>query len=108
VATAARDGDKIARSIWVRASQLLAESVEAAARPLFGEQPVTVSYTGRLFEAGDLLVDPFAAEVCRRLPGATVAAARGASLDGALYLAGLDSPPDLGPLLTVATTGCGS
>jgi N-acetylglucosamine kinase-like BadF-type ATPase len=105
VAAAARDGDEAARSIWVRSSQLLAESVEATARPLFGERPVTVSYTGRLFNAGDLLVDPFVAEVRRRLPSATVVPALGTSLDGAVYLAELDSPPDLPPLLTVATTG---
>jgi hypothetical protein len=40
-----------------------------------------------LFEAGSLLLDPFRAELTRRVPGARLSPPRGQAADGALLLA---------------------
>jgi N-acetylglucosamine kinase-like BadF-type ATPase len=91
VAGAAHDGDGVARDIWRRAGAHLAEAAHAAGRGL----PPEFSWGGRLFDAGPLLLDPFRAELTRRVPDARLAAPAGQAADGALLLAqrGLPQAP---------------
>ncbi|MBN6054203.1 hypothetical protein JYK22_19835 [Nonomuraea sp. RK-328] len=84
VAEAAREGDAVARAIWDEAGRELGRTAAAAAA---GLEPV-VSWGGRLFDAGDLLVEPFRETVAALLPGVRFAPPRGGSADGALALAG--------------------
>ncbi|MEJ3743529.1 BadF/BadG/BcrA/BcrD ATPase family protein [Actinomycetes bacterium KLBMP 9797] len=92
VAGAAHAGDPVARDIWRRAGAHLAESAHAAARGL----PANFSWGGRLFDAGPLLLEPFQAELARRVPGAKLSPPVGQAADGALLLArrGLPHPTD--------------
>lgn len=83
VADVARSGDAVARSIWHEAGGRLAEAVVAAATDL----PQRITWGGGLFAVGDLLHDPFRAQVLRRLPGADLLEPRGNALDGAVLLA---------------------
>lgn len=91
VAGAAHEGDPVARDIWRRAGAHLAEAAHAAGRGLSPE----FSWGGRLFDAGDLLLEPFRAELARRVPEARLTAPEGQSADGALLLAqrGLPAAP---------------
>ena len=84
VADAARDGDEQARAIWDEAGRELARTAAAARDRLGIDGPV--SYAGGLFDAGDLLLEPFAAEL-----GGEVRAPLGDPLDGAARL--LERPP---------------
>jgi N-acetylglucosamine kinase-like BadF-type ATPase len=108
VATAAREGDADACAIWASAGEALGRSVLAAldrvGRDPGGAGSATVSWTGSLFDAGDLLLEPF-----RR----TVLAGRGDvrlhepcsdSLHGALGL-GLDQTARFRDLIDTATIG---
>lgn len=82
VAAAAWAGDAVAARIWRDAAIRLGESAAAVAtglEPLF-------SWGGRLFDAGDILIDPFTEEVRRHVPGARFSPPLGASVDGALLL----------------------
>ena len=102
-ATAAHSGDAIAARIWREAADHLAEAVAAACRRIgLSDEEIEVSWTGRLFCAGALLTEPFAAGVTERLPAATLRAPAGGSLDGALGLAALSRMPALHPLVTSA------
>jgi N-acetylglucosamine kinase-like BadF-type ATPase len=88
VAAAAAAGDPVAAQIWQSAGRHLGQSAVAAAT---GLDPV-VSWGGRLFDVGDLLLVPFRAAVLDQLPEASFVPPRGTSVDGALALAraGLD------------------
>ncbi|GAA4708622.1 N-acetylglucosamine kinase [Phytohabitans rumicis] len=90
VAGAAHEGDPVARDIWHRAAAHLAEAARAAARGL----PADFSWGGRLFDAGPLLLEPFRAELARRVPDARLTAPRGQAADGALLLARRGLPPE--------------
>jgi N-acetylglucosamine kinase-like BadF-type ATPase len=90
VAQAALDGDPVARDIWRLAGAHLAEAAWAAARGL----PADFSWGGRLFDAGPLLLEPFRAELARRVPGARLSAPEGQAADGALLLAQRGIPPE--------------
>lgn len=92
VADAAHAGDPVARDIWRRAGAHLAESAHAAAHSL----PPNFSWGGRLFDAGPLLLEPFQAELARRVPEAKLSPPVGQAADGALLLArrGLPHPTD--------------
>ncbi|MFC4119692.1 N-acetylglucosamine kinase [Nonomuraea zeae] len=83
VAAAARQGDRVARRIWTEAGRHLGQAAVAAAE---GLEPV-FSWGGRLFDAADLLMEPFQDTVRELLPGARFAPPRGTSADGALALA---------------------
>ncbi|WP_308798091.1 N-acetylglucosamine kinase [Agromyces silvae] len=83
VAEAARSGDQVAAGIWDRAGTLLAETAFAVSSGL----PPRYSWGGKLFDAGELLLDPFRKELHRRAPGARVDPPVGQSADGALLLA---------------------
>ena len=87
VARAAEAGDEYARTIIADAARELAVSACAAAGRLFepGEE-VLVSYAGSVFEAGELIGEPFRREVKARLPASTVTEPEGDPLAGALLL----------------------
>lgn len=83
VADAAHAGDPTSNVIWEKAGALLAETANAASSGV----PPRFSWAGRLFDAGDLLLDPFRAELLRRNPRATASPPAGQAADGALRLA---------------------
>ncbi|WP_327583059.1 hypothetical protein OHA25_45330 [Nonomuraea sp. NBC_00507] len=83
VGEAARAGDAVARRIWTEAGRQLGQTAVAAAA---GLEPV-FSWGGRLFEAADLLMEPFQSTVRESLPGARFTPPLGTSADGALALA---------------------
>ncbi|MFI7704754.1 N-acetylglucosamine kinase [Nonomuraea sp. NPDC049480] len=83
VADAARAGDPVARRIWDEAGRQLGQTAVAAAA---GLDPV-FSWGGRLFDAADLLMEPFQSTVRESLPGARFTPPLGTSADGALALA---------------------
>jgi glucosamine kinase len=103
VAHAAEAGDESARGILANAARELAISASAAAGRLFdaGESFV-VSYAGSVFEAGELMIEPFRREVEARRPGTSVVDPAGDPLTGALMLVELvpDLPDQLGILRT--------
>jgi hypothetical protein len=51
------------------------------------DEAVPLSWTGRLFDVGEVLWDPFVETVAARAPRLTLQPPRGDSLSGALYLA---------------------
>src|SRR5438876_5495200 len=103
LAEAARSGDESAVQIWREAADHLADAAAAACRQIgLSGADVAVSWTGRLFAAGAVLTEPFAARLATLLPGATLTAPAGDALEGAHTLATLDDLPDLYPLLTSA------
>lgn len=81
---AAQEGDDVAQRIIDRAAANLADSADAAARVL-PEHPTTVSYAGRLFDAGAILLAPFEAELSKR--GLVLQEPLGDGLSGALGIA---------------------
>jgi N-acetylglucosamine kinase-like BadF-type ATPase len=83
VGEAAREGDPVARRIWTEAGRQLGLTAVAAAT---GLDPV-FSWGGRVFDAADLLMEPFQSTVRDLLPGARFTPPRGTSADGALALA---------------------
>jgi glucosamine kinase len=86
VAAAAQDGDDVACRIWQDAADHLATTaIAAATRAGLAGDEARVSWAGRLFAAGDLVLAPFRAEVSRA--GLTVEEPRGDALDGGLHLA---------------------
>ena len=90
VAAAAHAGDQVARDIWRRSGVHLAEAAQAVSHGL----PADFSWGGRLFDAGPLLLDPFRAELTRRVPDARLLEPEGQAADGALLLAQRGLPPD--------------
>lgn len=90
VAAAARDGDEQAAEIWRAAGQHLAEAAVSVCRTI----PPVISWGGRLFDAGPLLLQPFAETVHVLRPDAEIVAPAGAAVDGALALA--ERPPRTG------------
>ncbi|BCW68471.1 hypothetical protein NicSoilB4_32340 [Arthrobacter sp. NicSoilB4] len=102
VAGAAHDGDAVAAGIWTRAGSLLADNLAAA---LGSGVPPVATYTGGLFDAGELLLEPLAERFREIRPDAELRPPLGGSLDGALALARelLRAPatfPDQEPYLT--------
>lgn len=83
VAEAVREGDRVAGRIWAEAGRQLAQTAVAAAT---GLEPV-FSWGGRLFDAADLIMDPFQSTVRDLLPDACFIPPLGTSADGALALA---------------------
>lgn len=88
VAEAARAGDAIAVEIWAGAARELAETVAAATGRVFETaSAATISYTGKMFDLDDLVVEPFRVHLARRLPGARPVAPQGGAIEGARLLA---------------------
>jgi N-acetylmuramic acid 6-phosphate etherase len=88
VAREAGAGDELAAAILRDAGRELAISACAALERLFSpEDEAAVSYTGNVFLAGTLLLEPFAEELAERRPGTEILPPAGDSLDGAALLA---------------------
>jgi N-acetylglucosamine kinase-like BadF-type ATPase len=105
VAREAAAGDKRAVAILRDAGVELATAACAALRRLYEpDQPAVVSYTGNVFRAGDLLVDPFTREVTALRPNTRVVPPAGDPLAGARLLVqgGLNLRPEPGILSTWA------
>ena len=91
VAEAARKGDLVAREIWSDAAYEVALTVTATLSQLFEPNDfVTVSWTGSLFNAKDLMLDPFREHVAEMWPTARLLAPEGKGLHGAELLARSD------------------
>lgn len=82
-AAVARAGDITAGVIWEQAAEQLAQLAIAAGR----EFEPTFSWAGRLFDAGELIIEPICAAILKGRPGATIVPPLGQSADGALLLA---------------------
>lgn len=65
--------------------------------------PARVSWVGRLFSVGDLLLRPLQMCLESALPGVQLVPPRGNSLDGAVAIAKGEINQDFGPLLVTAT-----
>lgn len=86
VVETARAGDEVASAILRLAGGELALAVITAARALGLRQP-RVSWTGSVFDAGDLVLEPFVRDIRAALPQADVAPPFLPPLGGALRLA---------------------
>lgn len=87
VATVAEAGDPVARDIWQQAGRQLAHTAAAAAERL---PTAPVSWGGGLFDAGNLLLDPFTAELERLHPGVALWPPQHNAVEGALRMADED------------------
>ena len=83
VARAAHEGDSIAHRIWETAGRLLGNAAIAASARV---EP-NYSWAGRLFDVGDLLLDPYKETIVSTRPDAVVTPPAGTPTDGALALA---------------------
>jgi glucosamine kinase len=102
VAEAAREGDLEATEIWDVAAREVAKTATAALDQVFTpDTSVTVSWTGNLFNARDLLLQPFQRQITAMCPTANLLAPRGTALDGAELLARSNPPPMFEDLLHV-------
>ena len=102
VAGAAREGDPAAAEIWADAAREVALTVTASLDRVFDPgAPVTVSWTGGLFDARDLMLEPVKQHVARTWPSARLIAPKGTALRGAELLVGTDPPAMFGPLVHV-------
>jgi glucosamine kinase len=100
VAEAAREGDAEAAGIWAAAAREVASTTVATLRRVFDPgYPAAVSWTGGLFEARDLMLEPFKRHVTKLWPTAQLLAPKGTALDGAELLARSDTTPMFGPLV---------
>lgn len=94
VAEAARGGDVAASEIWAIAAREVAQTATAALDQVFTpDTTVTVSWTGNLFDAGDLMLQPFQRQVAVMWPAARLLAPKGTAPDGAKLLARSHPPP---------------
>ena len=84
VAAAGRSGDEVACAIYLAAAADLAATAITAARRA-GSTATTVSWAGRVFDAGDLVLGPLRAALAD--VGLTLTPPRGGALDGGLRLA---------------------
>ena len=77
VAEAAREGDSVAEEIWAIAAREVAQTATAAlGRGFAPDAPVSVSWTGNLFEARDLMLQPFQQQVAAMWPKASLLSPR--------------------------------
>jgi glucosamine kinase len=89
VAAAARAGDEVAARIWREAAGSLVETTIAVVRRVFRDASaasVAVSHAGRLFDAQDLLLEPFKRELAERCAEARHVEPIGDPLAGAARL----------------------
>jgi glucosamine kinase len=103
VAEAAREGDPEAAKIWEDAAREAALTTTASLRQVFDPgASVTVSWTGGLFDARDLMLEPFKSHIAEMWPSARLLAPEGSALRGAQLLAQSDRLVMFGPLLYVS------
>jgi glucosamine kinase len=103
VASEAAAGDERAVGVLRDAAVELATTASAALRRLYEpDEPAVVSYTGNVFRAGELIVDPFTRELTSQRPNTTVVPPAGDPLAGARLLArgSLNLRPEPGILST--------
>ena len=96
VAAAARSGDEVACDIYVAAARDLAATAISAARQA-GLVSAVVSWAGRVFDAGPLVLDPL--RLALSAAGLALTAPRGGALDGGLRLAAATPDSVYAPLL---------
>lgn len=102
VAEAAREGDPTAARIWADAACEVALTATASLGEVFDPgTPVTVSWTGSVFNAEDLMLEPFKRHIAGMWPTARLLAPEGTALRGAELLAQSGGPPMFGSLLHV-------
>ena len=102
VAEAAREGDSVAEEIWAIAAREVAQTATAALGRVFApDAPVSVSWTGNLFDARDLMLKPFQQQVRAMWRSARLLSPRGTALSGAELLARSNAPPMFEDLLHV-------
>jgi glucosamine kinase len=104
VAHAAEAGDRDALRIWQRAAMHLAEATSAAAHVADLDQETAISWTGALFDAGSLLLDPLEAALRERAPDLRLTPPQADALTGAERLACVRDPSKFGIFVDVATT----
>ena len=93
VADAARRGDSVSLAIWAEAAAELATSAAACARRLFPPgEPLAVSWSGGLFAAADILLEPFLARLSALVPEAVPTPPAADALAGAALLAAPAGP----------------
>jgi N-acetylglucosamine kinase-like BadF-type ATPase len=94
VAEAAREGDPVALQIWADAAREVASTAAASLRRVFApDASVAVSWTGSLFQAHDLMLQPFKRHVASMWPSARLRVPEGTALRGAELLARSNSCP---------------
>ena len=102
----AEAGDRVAREIFLRAGEELADGVEAATKQIgLGESEVTVSYQGAVLESCALVRGRFSETLRRRLPEVSILSPRFEPVIGA-YLLGREAlrwPIDAGLLSALET-----
>jgi N-acetylglucosamine kinase-like BadF-type ATPase len=107
VADAARHGDQQAKEIWEDAAREVADTALAAANRALGPAPTgegaTLSWTGGLFDAADLLLEPFLARVAAVRPELVARPPLGSALAGGRRLAGAPEGHPLLDLVHVTT-----
>jgi N-acetylglucosamine kinase-like BadF-type ATPase len=87
-AQAARDGDPVAKNLFVRGGQGLGELACAVSRRLgFSNSSFVVSGVGGVFQSAELIWEPYQEEVLKHYPRATTVPPLFPSLVGALLLA---------------------
>lgn len=102
VAEVARGGDPEASRIWAEAAREVALTATSALGRVFAiKSPVSVSWTGALFDAIDLMLEPFKRHVAARWPEARLHGPEGTALRGAELLASSRSTPMFGSLVHV-------
>ncbi|WP_344307057.1 putative N-acetylmannosamine-6-phosphate 2-epimerase [Fodinicola feengrottensis] len=84
---AAAAHDPVAAAIVADAAAGLAHSIVVTVRRLSRTEPVTVAYTGSLFQAGEIFLGPIRSRLAEVVPTATFVPAAGTPLDGAKLLA---------------------
>jgi len=104
MAHAAEGGDPHALRIWRRAAEHLAEATAAAAHAAGLDQDPAISYTGALFGAGSLLLDPLEAALRDLDPQLRLTPPQADALTGAARLASVQDPSKFGIFVDVATT----
>ncbi len=90
VAQAASAGDVVAQAIWDAAGRELATSLVAAAQGLAGDDEsgrLPATWTGGLFDVGDLLMRPFSSAVSELAPWLELSPPQGTGVDGAVTIA---------------------
>jgi len=88
VAQEAGKGDAVARNVMAAAAEELALAVVTVARRLDMTGPdLMVSYTGSVFKAGDVILEPFTAYITREYPDARIVPPRLPTVGGGVRVA---------------------